>query len=313
MCVYTSDRLADHRDAGIIAAMRESGIRFSRYLGSGVSSVCYATSSPETVTLFGYVKSDYHKLRLLTRFGILHKVWYAKTSGVMLYGALVTRLYGLDSDYCSDDAWAEFLYFERKYPRTGEYLTRWELLSMIGDSQLSSGWKIMAQYALDTAVPVWCDVWHTNVTVDRAGNLVPIDILFFAQMTKFNSIPHDWILVHSPHTQRKESKVQKVTIYVPSQTRNGTEFNSGPAVEDTLVFLASVFGGATIQPARGGWIDGAGNLVVESVTLVYSYTAGLTYEQRESVIDYCAKLRDDLDQSTVAVEILDIAGEFALI
>ena len=107
--------------------------------------------------------------------------------------------------------------------------------------------------------------------------------------------------------------MQKITIYVPSQTRSGIEFDASQSVEDTLVFLASLFGGATIQNATGGWLDSAGNTIIESVTLVYSYIAGLTYDQRESVLDFCARLRDDLDQSAVAVEILDIAGEFALI
>lgn len=115
----------------------------------------------------------------------------------------------------------------------------------------------------------------------------------------------------------RETMRDKATIYVPStiaisqhmSKQVHTEF-----VEQTKRFLAELFGGVTAYTVQGAWLSDSGELIEEDITLVYTFVNNLTDEAEEAVIQYCEKLRIDMQQEAIAVEILK-AGvlEFRLI
>ena len=95
-----------------------------------------------------------------------------------------------------------------------------------------------------------------------------------------------------------------VKIYVPSTVNVNQVFDSAIVVDDTLKFLSDTFGGATASKALGAWITTNGQLVKEPVTLVISYCDQLNLTAHiESVYDYCMKMKIELAQEAIALEV----------
>ena len=116
-----------------------------------------------------------------------------------------------------------------------------------------------------------------------------------------NGKPHD-----APRQVFGDGLNHRVTLYVPS-TENVkiklSEVASRQFVERTLRFLSELFGGATAVQASGSWLAGNGGLVIESVTLVYSFTITLNVDSLQAIRQYAVQIRDELGQEAVAVEI----------
>ena len=74
----------------------------------------------------------------------------------------------------------------------------------------------------------------------------------------------------------EEAILDRVTIYVPSRDRDGKPVEFESSVAQILELLSQVGGGATrISPAQGAWLNPDTQLlVIEDVTLVYSYVDG---------------------------------------
>ena len=98
------------------------------------------------------------------------------------------------------------------------------------------------------------------------------------------------------------SKIFK--IYVPSTVNVNTAVDNSAAVAGCLSFLSGLFGGATSTPARGAWLSDSAGLVLEDVTICYAFTNFWGFLRgRRAVLDYAKKLRDDMQQEAVSVEI----------
>jgi hypothetical protein len=74
----------------------------------------------------------------------------------------------------------------------------------------------------------------------------------------------------------EEAILDRITIYVPSRDRDGNPVEFESWVTRMLELLSQVGGGATrMPPAQGAWLNPDTHLlVIENVTLVYSYVDG---------------------------------------
>lgn len=98
----------------------------------------------------------------------------------------------------------------------------------------------------------------------------------------------------------------KVSVYVPS-TQNVNLRLSADAhknvLDTTLRFMSELYGGATAVEARGAWVSSDGMLVIETVTVVTSYTDSDDLAKQRRVKLYCEHIRHILGQEAIAVEI----------
>jgi len=93
-------------------------------------------------------------------------------------------------------------------------------------------------------------------------------------------------------------------IYVPGTVAVDTAVDNSAAVAGCLSFLSNQFGGATAIEGAGAWLSSSAGLVTEKITICYAFTnlAGL-FRGRRAVLDYAKKLRDDMSQEAISVEI----------
>ena len=91
----------------------------------------------------------------------------------------------------------------------------------------------------------------------------------------------------------------KYSVIIPRKDNNGITFSNNP-VGRTIGVFARKFGGATAVESIGGWIDSDNNLVVEPVTIVYSYSDDST--SLDWLESYAIQIKRILDQDSVAFE-----------
>jgi hypothetical protein len=99
----------------------------------------------------------------------------------------------------------------------------------------------------------------------------------------------------------------KVTVYVPSTRDIDVSLSEDAAeflVRAALREFSEIFGGATAVKSTGAWLsDVTGQLVLETPTLVWSYTPELTRENLEAVRRFCERVKVLYGQQEIAVEI----------
>jgi hypothetical protein len=71
----------------------------------------------------------------------------------------------------------------------------------------------------------------------------------------------------------------------------------------TLRALCHLFGGVTITLGTGGYVSNDDQLIVESVYLCKSYASELTPESLQEVHKIAEKIKLDLNQEAVSIEI----------
>ena len=93
-------------------------------------------------------------------------------------------------------------------------------------------------------------------------------------------------------------------IYVPSTIDVDNSIDNSAKVNETLSFLSSLFGGATATDASGAWMSETSGLVTEKVTICYAFASFRNFwKYRKAVKEYAAKLRDDMRQEAISLEI----------
>jgi hypothetical protein len=96
----------------------------------------------------------------------------------------------------------------------------------------------------------------------------------------------------------------KVAIYVPSTINVNEECDNTQYVKNTIKQLSTWFGGATATPAIGGWVSAAGEVVVENVSIVYSFcTTEDLQKYAADIIALCKSIKHDMRQEAVTLEI----------
>ena len=93
-------------------------------------------------------------------------------------------------------------------------------------------------------------------------------------------------------------------VYIPSTVDVNNSVNNSAAVAGCLSFLSSRFGGATAIDASGAWVSESAGLVLEKVTICYAFCGLRAFLRgRRAVLDYAKKVRDEMKQEAVSVEI----------
>jgi hypothetical protein len=104
----------------------------------------------------------------------------------------------------------------------------------------------------------------------------------------------------------------RVSLYVPS-TNNISESTSTQEFNNRSLEIGKKFGqwfgGFTITEANGGWLTDNGDLVVESVKIVSSYTdkAGLA-DHMAQVRELAESKRTEWSQEAISLEVVEIKG-----
>ena len=96
---------------------------------------------------------------------------------------------------------------------------------------------------------------------------------------------------------------KKIAVYVPS-TFGSLPIDNTPYANHILNALSCLFGGATSQPGTGAWISDTGALIVENVTICFSYCSRQALKKNRKALFAIAKdLCKELKQDCVSVEI----------
>lgn len=109
----------------------------------------------------------------------------------------------------------------------------------------------------------------------------------------------------------KNSKLQnmiklssRVTVYVPSTTDINKKIDNTEFVNEVATILSNSFGGATATPAVGMWVSQTVGLVKENTTMVFTYCNDNDLQKNiDKVIEECEKLKKELKQDAIALEI----------
>ena len=95
--------------------------------------------------------------------------------------------------------------------------------------------------------------------------------------------------------------MNKVIMYIPSMQKDGNEIeNRDNVLNDSLLFFAENYGGATSYNANGSWKLANGKLQVEPVTIIYSHTKK---SQKTKLIKHARKLKLECKQDSVLIEV----------
>ena len=102
---------------------------------------------------------------------------------------------------------------------------------------------------------------------------------------------------------RLQRSVQ-IGILIPTRRGNGQHEDHRAYVASTLEFLGTRFGGATSQEAVGIWNSRESGLIDEKIHRVHAYaTAADLRKYMDEVLDYARKLKAELQQEAIALEI----------
>lgn len=95
----------------------------------------------------------------------------------------------------------------------------------------------------------------------------------------------------------------KIAIYVPSTVDVNQPTDNSDMVRHVMLQLSDMFGGATSTPAKGGWKAATGELIIEDVTIVYSYcTPEQASEHFERIIALCKQIKRAMRQEAITLE-----------
>lgn len=95
-----------------------------------------------------------------------------------------------------------------------------------------------------------------------------------------------------------------IRVFVPSTVNVNEAIDNTSFVNDVQISLVQFFGGATIYNAFGAWQGLNIQIVSERITIIESYTTtDKLNEKIDSVIDICEKLKNDMKQESIALEI----------
>lgn len=95
----------------------------------------------------------------------------------------------------------------------------------------------------------------------------------------------------------------KLAVYVPSTYSVNQSTDNSDMVRHVMASMSELFGGATSTPAKGGWKSAQGELILEDITIVYSYcTPERANEHMENVISLCEHIKHEMQQEAVTLE-----------
>lgn len=102
----------------------------------------------------------------------------------------------------------------------------------------------------------------------------------------------------------------QIAVIIPSTVDVDVAADTSAWVDEALALLSRLFGGATAMEGLGGWLSATAGLVKERVTRVYAFAEKLDNEKIAEVYQFVARMRHELKQEAVAVE---VDGEMFLV
>ena len=95
----------------------------------------------------------------------------------------------------------------------------------------------------------------------------------------------------------------KFAVYVPSTNDVNNTCDKTEMVNYVLAELSKLFGGATASKSVGAWMSDTAGLVLEDVTIVYSFcTSEQAAEHFADVYAICERIKDEMGQEAVTLE-----------
>lgn len=96
----------------------------------------------------------------------------------------------------------------------------------------------------------------------------------------------------------------QITVYVPGTVDANTAGDTSAYVHEAATLLSQCFGGATSTPVRGYWMSETHGLIAEDNNAVFAYAAQSALDEHlDDVVNFAVRMRDELKQETVAVEL----------
>ena len=96
----------------------------------------------------------------------------------------------------------------------------------------------------------------------------------------------------------------RLTVYVPATNNANEIIDNKPYVDTCAALLSDCFGGATSSPALGYWLSASKGLIRENTTIVFAYASEADLQTKlDRVIDYCERLKTELSQESIALEL----------
>ncbi len=103
----------------------------------------------------------------------------------------------------------------------------------------------------------------------------------------------------------EDASIERLTLYIPSQDRDGQSFDPLPWITEAMRLLSSIGGGATaMPPADGAWLNQlTGSLIIEKVVLVYTFIDPDRFEaQLTALRNFLHRLGRETNQGEVVCE-----------
>ena len=94
-----------------------------------------------------------------------------------------------------------------------------------------------------------------------------------------------------------------IKVYIPGTINVNREIDNSKYIDIALNLFSGLFGGSTKYEAIGTWI-GVKGLIKEKINIVESYcTEKQLKENISEVIEFCEKLKYDLNQENISLEV----------
>ena len=105
----------------------------------------------------------------------------------------------------------------------------------------------------------------------------------------------------------------KVSVYVPSTVDVNTATDNAEVTKEVVKRMSLLFGGATVETKQGAWICESGELVTESINVVYSFCTSEQYNKHFSDVVRIAKdICIAMNQEAVTFEAVDKNGKIGV-
>lgn len=97
----------------------------------------------------------------------------------------------------------------------------------------------------------------------------------------------------------------RIMIYVPSADSLGNPIDNTASIDQAMTLLAVLFGGSTAPPesANGLFLSESGNLVGESIRLVYANFESMSFDAWSQVLTLCESLKTRLNQESIGISV----------
>lgn len=82
-----------------------------------------------------------------------------------------------------------------------------------------------------------------------------------------------------------------------------TAIDNSKLVQSTLSAFSGYFGGATSSQAKGAWLSSKNSLVIENVTIVYSFATTEQVDQHMGdIVNLAMSIKAEYKQDSIALE-----------